>query len=230
MNLSTALRNIHADPFWWRKLLLGGALNLSIIGLPWSAGLVSESLENVRKGFPSPLPPNFDPSTRYIIGLFSLIIDFFFFILPLILLGLVVLCGVVALTIGQTSTGSALATGITLGVVLAYEAAMFAIGAAPIGRLAFAGQAGIERALSMETLQVALAPRGRQIYWQARLHSLPGYLPLLVLAAATWASTLLVFPGRMLLTVALVWLTSSALVYAHLVVAQLYGDAERLIE
>ncbi len=38
-------------------MLIGGALLLTVIGYPWVAGLVIESLDNIRKGYPTPLPP-----------------------------------------------------------------------------------------------------------------------------------------------------------------------------
>lgn len=229
MNLSTALRNIHADPLWWRKVFFGGALNLSIVGAPWTAGLETESLENVRKGFPSPLPPNIDPSARYVIGLFSLIIDFFFFLLPLLMFGILLVCGLAALTFGQNGGGinSSAATWIVVGVVLAFEAAMFGLGVAPIGKLLYVQEGAPEKALGMATMRMALAAERRAVYGRARLQSLPGYIPLVLLAVAVWASLQLTFPGSWLLTALLLWLALSALVYAHLVVMQLYGAAER---
>lgn len=229
MNLSTALRNIHNDRFWWRKVLLGGVLYLSVVGAPWSAGLVTESLENILKGFPTPLPPSIDPATRYIIGLLSLIIDFFFFLLPLLLFGLIIVCAAAAFALGRIGTSAQLLSIIVFTSILVYECLVFAIGVAPIGRLIYVQQTGVERALGAETLRTALDPRRRRAYGRARIQSLPAYLPLFVLAALVWASTLLAFPGSWLLTMLLLWLALSALMYAHLVVVQLYGASERLL-
>ena len=72
MNLRTALQTIHRDPEWWRKILIGGALMLTLVGYPWGAGLVVESLDFTRKGFPTPLPPWRAWGDRYVIGLFAL--------------------------------------------------------------------------------------------------------------------------------------------------------------
>lgn len=231
MNLSTALRNIHADRLWWRKVLIGGALNLSLFGAPWTAGFVVESMDNVRNGFPSPLPPNVDPGTRYTIGLLALVIDFYFFLLPLVLIGILVGCGIAALTLGQVvgRMSPALASGFVIGIVAVYEGLMFAFGVAPVGRLLYVHHGGVERALSAATVRTALARTKRQAYSRARLLSIPAYIPLLLLAGGAWASSSLSIPGQQFLTVLVVWLALSALVYAHLVVAQLYGDAERLL-
>ena len=71
MTLRSALATIHRDPHWWRKMLIGGALMATVVGYPWVAGLEIESLENTRKGFPTPLPRWREWVTRYIAGLFA---------------------------------------------------------------------------------------------------------------------------------------------------------------
>ncbi len=47
--LRAALANVHADPTWWRTVLVHGALMLSLVGWPLSTGLVTENLDNARK-------------------------------------------------------------------------------------------------------------------------------------------------------------------------------------
>src|SRR5215210_2720640 len=93
MNLRTALGNIHRDRFWWGKILIGGALMGTIVGYPWVAGMEMESMDNTRKGFPTPLPRWSDWSTRYLIGLFTVLIDILYFGLPVFVIGLLFLCG-----------------------------------------------------------------------------------------------------------------------------------------
>src|SRR6266487_2610898 len=93
MTLRTALVTIHSDKLWWRTVLIGGALSCTIFGYPWAAGLLMESLENTRKGFPTPLPRWNDWSSRYLIGLFAGLIDILFFVLPVFALGLLIACG-----------------------------------------------------------------------------------------------------------------------------------------
>ena len=87
MSLRAAIANIHNDRLWWRKILIGGALMLTIVGYPLAEGLVVENLDNARKGFPTPLPPWREWFTRYITGLFALLIDFVFFFLPILVAG-----------------------------------------------------------------------------------------------------------------------------------------------
>ncbi len=62
---------------------------------------------------------------------------------------------------------------------------------------------------------------------QARLLSLPTYLLALLLVALAWLAARSSFSGAGLAVLLLLWLAASALLYAHLVVMQLYGMAER---
>jgi hypothetical protein len=218
MNLRTALANIHRDPLWWRKILIGGALMLTVVGYPWAAGLVMESLDNTRKGFPTPLPPWRDWSTRYVLGLFAVLIDVVFFAMPLFVAGLVFLCiGTLLLTTSASGSAWVLAAG--LGLLVIYEVAVFAAGAAAIARLMFAEAGRIEDALSARPLREALRPSARLVYARARLMTLPAYLPFVLLALA---SALVAGSAK----IPLLWLALSALLYAHLAVAQIYVAAE----
>jgi hypothetical protein len=218
MNLRTALANIHRDPFWWRKILIGGALMLTIVGYPWAAGLVMESLDNTRKGFPTPLPPWREWSLRYIIGLFAVLIDILFFGLPIFVAGLVLLC-VATLAISAGQNGPPWLAALAVGGLALYELLVFAASISPVGRLLYVDVGRSEDALGMRTVRAALAPRARRIYGRARLLSLPAYLPFALFALASW---LIGGPVR----VVLIWLALSALLYAHLVVVQLYAAAE----
>lgn len=218
MNLRSALANIHRDPQWWRKILIGGALMLTVIGFPWGAGLVMESLDATRKGFPVPLPPWREWGNRYVIGLLAVMIDILFFGLPIFGAGLLLLCvGVLVLSSNDNIVGWLIAG--LLGALGAYELIVFAASAAPVGRLRYVDTGRIEDALDTRTLRAALAPGARAIYWRARLRSLPAYLPTLLLAGAVW---LLPWPWKL----AALWLMWSALLYAHLAVMQLYAAAE----
>ncbi|KAB8144077.1 DUF4013 domain-containing protein [Chloroflexia bacterium SDU3-3] len=227
MDLRTALGNIHRDPDWWRKVLTGGALTLTVFGAPWSAGLAVESLENVRRGYPSPLPPSVDFGGRYVIGLFALIIDFLFFAIPLFVLGMLFICGIGSMAFSQSGQVSPLISGGAAAVIALFLLAVFASSIAPAGRLIYSAEGDIEQALSMATVRRAFDPQLRGAYARARLRSLVGYIPFTLFLAILWLTSGLVFPGSWLLTLILLWLACSALTYAHLVVAQLYGDAER---
>jgi hypothetical protein len=218
MNLRTALANIHRDRFWWRKILIGGALMLTVVGYPWAAGLVMESLDNTRRGFPFPLPPWREWGSRYIIGLFAVLIDVLFFGLPIFGAGLLFLC-VGTLVIASAAVGPAWLPAVGLSAIGAYELAAFLASLAPVGRLLYVDSGQVEDALGMRVAREALSPRARGIYARARLRSLPAYLPFALLAAATW---LVSWP----LALVTLWLALSALLYAHLAVVQLYAAAE----
>ena len=218
MNLRSALATIHRDPQWLRKILIGGALMLTIVGYPWGAGMVIESLDFTRKGFPTPLPPWREWANRYIAGLLAVLIDVLFFGLPIFGLGLALLCAGVALL--AASRADLTWPAIALVALLAlYELLAFASSVAMVGRLLYVESGRVESALGMRTVRAALAPRARTIYGQARLRSLPAYLPALLLAGAAW---LVPWPFKLIA----LWLMFSALLYAHLAAVQLYAAAE----
>ncbi len=223
MNLRTAVSNIHRDPLWWRKVLIGGALSLTVFGLPWAAGLVVQSYDNIRRGYPTPLPPGGDWSTRYIVGFLALMIDFVFFVLPVMVLGFVGVCG--ALAVALSRPGASLSTPgmIGLAVLLLYWLLMFGISVAPVSRLIYAADGRAEEVMNMQTIRDALHPEVRADYTRARLQSLAAYLPALLLGGLCWLVLNGALPGALLATLVLLWLTFSALLYAHLVVAQLYA-------
>src|SRR5262245_42792961 len=225
MNLRTALANTHNDRLWWRTVLIGGALMLTIIGYPWPAGLVVESLDNARKGFPTPLPPWREWFNRYIIGLFAALIDFIYFVLPLLAAGLLVFCVAVLSLIRGGAAGWLMPF---VGLAVLYELVMFAIGVAPVGRLIYVEEGLAEDALSSRPLRAALRPGARGVYAHARLRSLPAYVPALLLAIAIWGTIQSGLPGAWAVALLLLWLAASAILYAHLVVAQLYAMAERV--
>jgi hypothetical protein len=220
MTLRSALATIHRDPHWWRTMLIGGALMATVVGYPWVAGLEIQSLENTRKGFATPLPHWHDWANRYVIGLLAVLIDIMFFVLPVFGVGLLFLCGSGILAISGIG-GASWLVPVGLATLLLYPLVVFALGIAPVGRLIYAEAGNIEEALSTRPLREARRPAARAIYRQARLQSLPAYLPALLLFAASWLAA---WPLALLL----LWLALSALCYAHLVVVQLYvaADAE----
>lgn len=230
--LRAALATVHGDERWWLKCVGYGAAALTGLGLPLAAGFVMESLDNSRRGYPTPLPPWSDPSLRWLTGLFCLLIDFAFIILPLLLGGLLVLCASVGLVLSgpQGEAGVNTALVVIAGGAGAIALALFFAGVSPAGRLIFAREGKIEDAISAATLRWTLSPPQRAIFLRARLASLPAYLPAALLGGLTLALARLSFPGQFPALMAGLWLTLSALVYAHLVVVQLYVAAEQAIQ
>lgn len=229
VTLRAALGTLHRDPQWWLHCLGYGFAAATGVGLPLAAGFVMESLDNSRKGYPTPLPPWSDPVTRYLTGFFALLIDFAFFLLPLLIGGMLMLCASIALVVGAAGDDRLVGGGLVWigGAAAAFVLAMFLGSVAPVGRLRFADDGRIEEAISGAVWRWTTSPRGRGPFLRARLASLPAYLPALGSAAATLAIARLTFPGQAAAIAAGLWLTMAALVYAHLVVVQLYVAAEK---
>lgn len=228
--LRTALTTIHRDPRWWQTVLLGGALMTTLLGYPLAAGLVIESLDNSRKGYPTPLPPWHDWSTRYLLGTFALLIDFFYIGFPLLVGALVSLClGMAAFAASSANNSLPLLAAAPGVLALLLVVALFLCSVSPVARLVYAQQGTLDAALGSKPLRLALRSPLRRAFWRARLASLPAYLPVLALVllwlllARQPVTSLAGIAGLLLLA----WLTCSALLYAHLVVVQLYVAAER---
>lgn len=226
MNLWQAMKHIHADPQWWRKILLGGALMCTVFGVPFAGGLVIESMDNARKGYPTPLPPWVEWSSRYIIGMFGFLIDFLFFVLPVLVSGILFFCGAVGILIFNADLLFNLMSQIISGALLTFWVVMFLLGVSPVGKLIYAEDGSPEQAMSTKTVREALRPGARGVYFRARLISLPAYLPVLAMIAATVALLQTPLPFGWLLILLSIWLTCSAILYGQLVVAQIYAAAE----
>lgn len=231
ISLRDALETVGRDRGWPLKCLLYGALALSVAGLPVAAGFVLESLDNSRKGFPTPLPPWSDWSLRWLSGLLSLLIDFVFFVLPLLAGIMLIICVSIGLLIaGQTDP--ALVSRVLAGVAILcglFILAMFLSSVSPAGRLLFIRDGRVEDALSMRALRWATSPGAGALFLRARLLSLPAYLPAALIALAGYGLSLISFPAQGIALALLVWLLLSALVFAHLVAVQLYVAVDRAI-
>ncbi len=223
--LRAAVTLVIRDPTWWRKCLLHGALALTIIGLPLAVGFIMESYDNTRRGFPLPLPPWRDWTLRAITGIFALLIDLAFFLLPLMIGGVLMACSGLALALAaQPALLEPVLSGI-IGLAGLTWLAFFLLGVAPIGRLIFAEEGKIEQALSRAPIQRALSPRCRRWFWRARLASCAAYLPAGLGAALTGGAITINAPWPVIAIA--IWLTCSAGVFAQLVGAQLYVAADR---
>jgi hypothetical protein len=232
ISLRDAVATVHRDPRWWIKCLTHGGLTLSLLGAPIAAGFVLESYDNSRKGYPTPLPPWSDWTIRWLSGLFALLIDFTFFVLPLLIAGMLVVCAGIGLLAVVQSDLAALNTTLIVILTLAgvVAAGMFFVGVAPVGRLIFVDEGKIEEALSVTVLRRALDPAERRMFLRARLTSLGAYVPVLAIGGGS-AALFISMPSTPIWAVALgAWLLCSTLVYAHLVTAQLYVAAEHIAE
>jgi Protein of unknown function (DUF4013) len=226
MSLREAFRVLHADRDLVRKVLIGGALMASLFGYPFACGLVVESLENTRKGYPTPLPPWADWSSRYILGLFAFLIDFIYFLLPFFVVGLIFICAGLVSVIGQSiGIFNPVIAFVTVSLS-AWLAIMLLTGVSAVGRLIFVQDSSPEHAMSSASLREALRPAARGVYLRARLVTLPTYLPALLLGALIVLVVPSSIPYALLIALLLYWLMMSALLYAHLLTIQVYAGAD----
>jgi len=226
-SLRKAAATLHRDPAWWRKILIGGALWLSVVGYPFVEGYQLESIDNTRNGYPVPLPRWNDLSAKAIQGIFALVIDFFYFVFPLLLGTLLLGCSVFALSLAFPSRGVIRVVGavVAVGMVL-WIVVMWLLSVSPVGKRLLAGEGLPGQALSRKVFQSAWEPPARRIYLRARLHSIPPYLGALGLfIAAWWAADRSIWVGLVGL-----WLALAALLYARLLVVQLYDAAAHEIQ
>ncbi len=229
LSLRAAVATVARDRNWPLKCLIYGACALSVLGLPVAVGFVLDSLDNSRKGFPAPLPPWTDWTLRWLSGILAMLIDFIFFVLPLLGGAVIMVCASIGLLVAgvsdralttQTLVGLAALCGLTV-------ATMFLCSVAPVGRLIFAIDGRIEDALSLHVLRLTTSYQAGPIFLRARLLSLPAYLPAALIALAAYGLAVASFPGQILALALAAWLLISALVLAHLLVVQLYVAAER---
>lgn len=231
ISLRQAAATVQCDPRWWLHCLGYGFAAATGLGLPLTAGFVMESFDNSRRGYPTPLPPWNDPFTRVITGLFALLIDFSFFVLPVFVGGMLMILSSIGLVL--TSGMNPEALGPVFSVLVSLTTIVLLLfwlaGVAPIGRLIFGQEGRIEDALSAKPLRMALNRSSGPIFLRARLASLGAYLPAGLLASLTLALARPTFPGQSIAVALGLWLTMAALVYAHLVGVQLYVTAERIV-
>ncbi len=224
--LGAAVRTVHADPDWWRKVLVGGALWLTVVGWPSVEGHQLESLENSQRGFPTPLPRWHGLTDKAVIGVFALVIDFFYFVFPLLVGGMILFCiGLAAALSGAGNAARYVVWG-TAAVIVLYLLAVWLSGASAVAKQHYVKAGDMQRAISTGVIRETLSAPARGPYLQARLHSLPPY----AVAAAGLLLAWMLFDRSALAGSLLGWLGLSALVYARLVAVQLYLAASQDVE
>ena len=208
-------------------MLIGGGLWLTVVGYPIVEGYQIESIENTNNGYPTPLPRWNDLVSKAVQGLFAFVIDFFFFLFPLLFGGLLLLCSALGLSLAGIAEAGLQIFGTSLSVLLlGWLAGVWLSSISPISKRLYVSEGQPGPALSAKPLKLALEREARAVYFQARLQSLPVYVVAVALLVATiqsvnWSGWLSLF---------LLWLSLSALLYARLVVVQLYDAAAREIQ
>lgn len=225
-DLTIAVRTIHADRDWWWKLLIGGALWLSIVGWPAVEGFQVESLDNSSRGFPGPLPRWDRLGDKTVTGVFALLIDFFYFVFPVLLGGMVFFCGALFTSLSGNSQATFVIAVLALGGAATYTLAAWLSGASPVGKQRYVLEGELEKALSSRLIGELIRPPSRHVYLQARLRSVPVYLLALgLICLAVWLASV---SGPFALVVG--WLALSTLLYARLVTIQLYLASTRAVQ
>ena len=222
--LCRALRTIHADKRWWHAIGLGGLFSMTLFGHPLAAGLVVEHMDNTRKGYASPLPPFYDWTTRWLMGLFAVLVDFVYFVMPLMVMGLLFFCGGLTLLMARTDEGEFGILGVIAGALIAWWLFVFLSGISAIGRLVYLDDGGPERALTGFPLRESLRRGAWRFYGRARAASLPLYIAPVVFAAAIPFVLRLDSIVGIAIAVLLGWLCCSSLLYAHIGTMLIYGE------
>ena len=225
--LRESLGVIHADKRWWRAVAVAGLYGMTLFGYPIGAGFIISHLENTRKGYATTLPPLVDWSTRWLMGLFAVLIDFIFYALPAMITTLLFFCGGLTLVMQRADESQVSVLwvfGVGLGV---WWLVMFLSGVSAIGRLVYVDDCGAERCLSSYPLREAFRRPAWKYYAKARLLSSPLYIiPIITALCLPWILNnggSFVWIGALLIT----WLFFSSLFYAHLVTMQIYHRVDQ---
>ena len=225
--LRESLRVVHADKRWWRAVAVAGLYGMTLFGYPIGAGFIISHLENTRKGYATPLPPLVDWTTRWLMGLFAVLIEFVFYVLPTMVTALLFFCGGLTLVMQRADESQASVLwlfGLGLGL---WWLVMFLSGVSAIGRLVYVDDSGAERCLSGYPLREAFRHEAWKYYAKARIYSLPLYLlPVVCILCMPW----ILDQGGFFAWVSgitVMWLFFSSLFYAHLVTMQIYHRADQ---
>ena len=226
VELRAAIRTIHADRDWWKKILLGGALWTTVAGWPIVEGHQLESIDNSQRGYPTPLPHWNLLGDKAVLGLFAMVIDFFFFLFPILCGGVLLFCGTLA--VGLTGNGAAARTVVLMILipVSLYLAGVWGLGVSAVGKQRYVEGGELAEVLSFALVRELFRAPARGIYGRARLLSLPPYL----VAVAILVGSLRLLGETIAGGIIAIWLGLSVLVYARLVTIQLYLAATRALE
>lgn len=228
--LRRALRTIHADTRWWHAIGLAGLCSMTLFGYPLAAGLVVEHMDNTRKGYATPLPPFYDWTTRWLMGLFAVLVDFVYFVMPLMVMGMLFFCGGLTLLMARTDEGEFGILIVLAGALLAWWLFVFGSGISAVGRLVYLDDGGPERALTGFPMREALRRGAWRFYGKARIASLPLYIAPIVFATAIPVIVRLDSLLGIALAVVFGWLFCSSLVYAHVGTMLIYGDVNQELQ
>lgn len=220
-SLGAALRGVFADRWWWLKIAVGGGLMLTLVGIIFPQGLLIEHIDNTKRGFRTPLPSWRQWTDKAVMGLLATVLDFVYFLFPAMGISVILFCGVVPLLLKSAPTATSV---IVVGTLLALFLFSFLSSVSPISKIRFAQEGDIEGSLGMVMVRRALNRQYRDLYVQARLVTLPVYIPALISSVGLWSVFNSSTPSLLLFT-AMGWITACCLFWAWIIVEQVYSDA-----
>lgn len=226
--LREGLRAVLADRSWPLKIGAGGALMLTLVGIIFPQGFLIEHLENSRRGFRTPMPLWHQWLDKAVMGLLAVVFDFVYFVLPIFVTVVLLFCAIFPLLFNENSSSSlsVIVMVVVLGLVLGLS---FALSLSPLSKVSFSKDGEIEQNIGARLVRRALDPLNRSLYIQARLVTLPLYIPALLLGGGLFE--LINRPASPIWLVLLVaWLMTSALFWAWAVVGQVYLAAVQVAE
>jgi hypothetical protein len=168
VQLRKALRTIHADRDWWHKVLVGGGLWMTLAGWPLVEGYQLESIDNSQRGYPTPLPRWHAWSDKLVIGIFALVIDFFFFLFPTLLAGVLLLCGTLTAGLGIGADTVRPVTLIILLPLLVYLLGIWLLGVSPVSKQRYVEEGDLATVLSFGIIRELMQAGASAPYIRAR--------------------------------------------------------------
>lgn len=225
-SLKLALRAVFADRLWWLKIAIGGGWMVTLLGIIMPQGFLIEYLDNIKRGYRTPLPMWRQWSDKAVMGLLATVIDFVYFLFPVLGLGVLLFCVVVPLLLQASTTATSV---IVITVLMIAFLISFLSSVSPISKIRFSSEGDIEGSLGMVMMRRALNPLYRGIYRQARIATIPLYIPALIAGSGLWW-VITHSNASMLLLLLTGWLTGCCLFWAWLVVGQVYHDAAAIVQ
>ena len=226
--LREGIRAVLADRRWPLKIGAGGALMLTLVGIIFPQGFLIEHLENSRRGFRTPMPLWHQWLDKAVMGLLAVVFDFVYFVLPIFVTLILLFCAIFPLLFNEDASSSLTVTVmvVVLGLVLGLS---FALSLSQLAKVSFSRDGEIEQNIGGRLVRRALNPLNRGLYLQARLITLPLYIPALLLGGGLFVLiSRLATPIWLVLLVA--WLMTSVLFWAWAVVGQVYLAAVQIAE
>ncbi len=226
--LRESLQTVLADRRWPLKVALGGLFMLTGLGIILPQGFMIEHLDNSRRGFRTPMPIWRQFGDKSIMGLLALVFDFAYFVLPLLAATMLLFCAVFPLVLNSSATSS-LGVWLVTSLMVCIWGAAFSLSLSPLAKVHFAKDGDMQAFLSLRGIRHVWGALNRRIYLQARIVTLPLYLPALSFGLGLNVQ-LRATPVSALWLLVWAWGLACSLFWAWLVVSQVYLRVAQVAE